>query len=185
MDACRVGHRPELPSGLLAAAAPGYLTGAQRERLGVRWVEQALGHASSLGRGTGPLTGVGGAVGRSGTGWPVYRLADCLAELGALSRAGWPVPVLLWEALLVHGARADLARIGTDAERRGLYRLADTMYGAAVQAGRGEAVEPAAALLHRLRRTDEAIAWLQTRARAGDADAVRIAARLLQQTGRS
>ena len=46
MDARRLGMGPALPQAFLAAAAPGYLTGAEWDALGEDWLEQALAYAA-------------------------------------------------------------------------------------------------------------------------------------------
>ena len=57
MDARRLGMGVGLPQAFLAAAAPGYLTGAQWDALGEDWLEQALAYTSVPSKGaSGPLT---------------------------------------------------------------------------------------------------------------------------------
>jgi hypothetical protein len=115
LDARRAGAGKPLTPAFLAAAAPAYLTAAQRARAPVDWLEQALDYATTRLHGAAAcLTPVGAEMGVTAG----YRTADYLHQHARRSRRAEPLPLPVWRALVEHhpGDTADLA---DSAKRRG------------------------------------------------------------------
>jgi hypothetical protein len=169
LDARTLGHGPALPLALLEAAAPWYLTDQQwEEDAGEDWLEQALAYTATPCRGArGPLTRIRPRPGDPVPGQPHYRLADYLEETQRAAQEAGSAPAALWDALLVHAARHDLAQIATSARSRGLYRYAFQLYVADAEAGRMGALNDVAWMLEETGRTEEAIIFHQQAAEAG------------------
>jgi tetratricopeptide (TPR) repeat protein len=186
MDIRRLGHGPMLPCALLAAAAPGYLTGQQWEALDDDWPDQALAYTGQPCRGVrGPLTPLRARPGQSAPDQPYYRLSDYLDQIGRAERRTQSVPAALWDALLAHSKATDLAQLGRQAEERGLYRYAFRFYSAAAKAGDPRALSCMGGLFWKMGRTDEAITWLQARVDAGESECLHWLANMLRDAGRT
>jgi TPR repeat protein len=184
MDARHLGHSSPLPQPLLEAAAPGYLTDQQWDELREDWLEQTLAYCAAPSRGArGPLTRVRHRRGQPTQAQPHYHLAGYLEQIGRIMRRTVLAPPTLWDAFVTYADERDLLRIAEEAERRSLYRHAVRLYQRAAEAGNADALWPAARLLERAGRLDEAIGWLQARAEAGDTHALQQAARLLERAG--
>jgi hypothetical protein len=124
MDASRLGMHQPLPSAFLDAAAPGYLTGTEYERLAERedWLEQALAYTAA------PCNGVRGPL----TRWPRpsraavieywagYRLADYLDQHGRRARSSHIPPTGFWTAAASFADDRDLGVLAGAAYSRGL-----------------------------------------------------------------
>ncbi|MGC5014817.1 hypothetical protein ACLQ2R_28970 [Streptosporangium sp. DT93] len=176
VDSRRAGHGPVLPDALLRAAAPGYLTGPEREPLPEDWFDRAVAHACA------PHRGVGGplAPARSLPGVPArYRLADHLEQFGRTVRRTRPVPAFVWDALIPHCAPGDHLPVAVQAHARGLHRHALRLYGVATVAGDPEAPRYAIALLTEAGRAGETLAWLRAHDGLDDARVLRRIAPLL------
>jgi hypothetical protein len=186
IDARQLGHSLSLPHRLLEAAVPAYLTDQEWNSLDDDWLEQALAYSAVPCHGArGPLTRIRPRPGSSVPTQPHYRLNDYLEQVGRASARAATAPATLWDAFLAHADRRDLPRIATEARKRGLLRRALELFLAAAEAGDQEALRPAARLLERAGRTDDAIAAYQRAAKAGDLTAMWEAARLLERAGRT
>jgi tetratricopeptide (TPR) repeat protein len=165
LDARRMGHGRELPVPLLEAAAPGYLSDTQWQRLAQNpaWLEDALAETGSPCRGTpGLLARVHQRPGAPESATPCYAVADYLEQREGASRQATATPTALWEALVSHHAtRADAKALAVAAQNRGLWRYAYRLYTAAARAGDPEAFSAVAGMLERADRIDEAITWRQ------------------------
>jgi hypothetical protein len=157
MDARRLGTGPALPQAFLAAAAPGYLTGAEWDALGEDWLEQALAYVAVPCKGVrGPLTRIRPRPARSRAAasgsrdtdeqlavvpaGPVYRLADYLDQHGRRHRQGQFPPAGFWAAAAGHAFPGDQAALGDAAHARGLYRDAAQLHKNAAARGNLRAV---------------------------------------------
>ncbi|MFI1584495.1 hypothetical protein [Embleya sp. NPDC020630] len=120
MDARRLGHTLALPHGLLAEAAPGYLTDLQWSLQRDDWLEQALAEAGAPCRGArSPLTRIRPRPGEPAPTQPHYRLADHLEQHGRHSRQLLCPPASFWEAATRHpGTPADLLTLAHAALNR-------------------------------------------------------------------
>jgi TPR repeat protein len=186
MDARRLGHSLALPHSLLEAAVPGYLTDQQWDTLGEDWLEQALAYTAAPCRGIrGPLTRIRPRPGQSAAEGPHYRLSDYLEQHGRTIRRARCTTTTLWDALVAHATREDLAKLGSHAQRRRLYRYAFQLYQAADEAGDPSALHAAVRLLDETGRTDEAITYFQRAAETGNPFTLWKMARLLEELGRT
>ncbi len=161
MDARRQGMGIGLPHAFLAAAAPGYLTGTERDALGEDWLEQALAYMAIPCKGVrGPLTRIrphptGSRAIRPGSrdsderlaggpadipGMPLYRLADYLDQHGRYHRKGQFPPAGFWAAAADHALPDDQAALADAAHARGLYREAAQLWKNAAARGNLHAV---------------------------------------------
>ncbi len=157
MDALRLGHSTALPQTLLEAAAPGYLTDQQWDELPDDWLEQAFAYAAAPCLGArGVLTRIRPRPSSPQFAQPCYRLADYLAKLGETERSALVVPACLWDAFTAHANHGDLALLGSQAYRRGLYRHAFQLYTSAGGAGSTDALREAAEMLREIGRINEA-----------------------------
>jgi tetratricopeptide (TPR) repeat protein len=185
MDARRLGHSLALPHSLLEAVVSGYLTDQQWDALGEDWLEQALAYTAAPCRGVpGPLTRIRLRPGQPVTEALHYRLSDYLEQHGRTTRQAHCTTTGLWDALIAHATREDLLKLGSQAQRRGLYRHALQLYQAAAKAGIPGAFGAAARLLGEVGRIDEAITYFQRAIEAGDPNAFGAAARLLVKAER-
>ena len=97
LDARRVGARAPLSRDLLAAAAPTYVTGADRATAPPDWLDRALAYATTELRGAAAtLTPVAEDIG-SITG---YTVADYLHQHALRERRTEPLPDAAWQALV-------------------------------------------------------------------------------------
>ena len=166
MDARRLGHGLDLPEGLLAAAAPGYLTTNHRNRLDEGWFSNALAYSAKV------LIGDRGALTRSrpreaAEANAVYRLADYLEQHGDQTRRSTIPPAEFWAAARDHGAgdRVSLARAAVE---RGRLKVALNLSIAAAQAGDPTAARMVADILSGTGETQAAWAWYELAACTGD-----------------
>jgi hypothetical protein len=138
MDARRLGAGPALPQAFLEAAAPGYLTGSERDALDDDWAEQALAYAAVPCKGAGgPLARIrlpAGSAVPPGTAAP-WRLADYLDQHGRVYRAALIPPAGFWASAAAHASVQDQAALGAAAGYRGLYRAAAQLHKNAAVAG--------------------------------------------------
>lgn len=134
----RTAAGPALPRVFLEAAAPGYLTGTERDALGDDWAEQALGLRGRAVQGArGPLARVRPPAGSAvppGTALP-WRLADYLEEDGRVDRAALIPPAGFWAAAAAHASVLDQGALGGAAWDRGLYRAAAQLHKNTAAAG--------------------------------------------------
>ncbi|MFE4337071.1 hypothetical protein ACFRQM_49490 [Streptomyces sp. NPDC056831] len=147
MDARRLGHTSPLPTHLLMAAAPAYLTDEQRAEATDTWFDEAIaftrtkikGVAAALERVAAP-DGMGALRG-------VYRLADYLdhhsrrARRARRARRYQFPPGKFWSAVQAQAATAeDLRALAEAAQSAARYRIAATAYRQAADAGDAEAL---------------------------------------------
>ena len=149
MDARRLGMGAGLPQAFLEAAAAGYLTEAEWDRLGEDWLEQALAYTAVPCKGArGPLTRIrprpasraarnrGDKPGSmAAVAGPLYRLADYLDQHGRAHRASEILPAEFWSAAVAYAAPGDQAALGDAAHVRGLYRAAAHLHKNAAASG--------------------------------------------------
>ncbi|RKE18988.1 hypothetical protein [Streptomyces sp. TLI_171] len=201
LDALRLGHRPELPAVLLAAAAPLYLTDRERDALEPGWVAAAMVYLRKAVPGTGALLTVEGPAGgpaeqaapgpTGGVAGPAagaadghrVRLAESLVRQLGPERESRPVPPGLWDCLTRHAHPDDRAALARAAAGRGLTRTAIGLCTAAVEAGDRAALSVGAAMLAEAGRTAEAVDWYGAAADLGVPEAPMRAAELLEHGG--
>jgi len=164
MDARRLGYEGVLPAGVLRQAAEGYLDDRVVDGT---WFDTALAEATEQHHGIAVLTptrrqpGLGLADG--------YVLHDFLDHHTRTVRARERPPASLWTALADHPATVeDLTRLAGEAQRRGLYRLANQFAAPAAESGSVGAMWVLAELCEFRGATARAETWLR---RAGDLDA--------------
>ncbi|MEU4767830.1 hypothetical protein AB0H12_31740 [Actinosynnema sp. NPDC023794] len=134
LDARRLGHHALLPTALLAAAAPGYLSEDDRVDAPETWFETGLQTATNTHLGVAALIpkrrspGVGPPDG--------YHLHDYLDQHGRSTRRRALTPDTLWDALLAHAEDPeDQFRLSRSAYHRLRYRHADPLYRRAAATG--------------------------------------------------
>jgi len=180
MDARRLGMGIGLPRAFLEAAAPGYLTGTERDALGEDWLEQALAYTAKPCKGVrGPLTRIrphpaGSRAIRPGSrdsderlaggpadipGLPLYRLADYLDQHGRYHRKGQFPPTGFWAAAADHAFPGGQAALGDAAHARGLYRDAAQLWKNAAARGNLHAVLYLSNPPHYLRADVRPVRW--------------------------
>ncbi len=145
LDARRFGAHQPLTREFLIAAAPAYLTDAQRATAGPDWFEQAIeyattprhGAASCLTAQAGP--GMGEIAG--------YTTADYLHQQARAERRAVPLTEAVWDALIVHHHHDDTTRLAENASKRDLRQRALSLYLKAAEAGVAWAEKPLAKLL--------------------------------------
>jgi hypothetical protein len=171
MDAARLGMRPALSRAFLEAAAPGYLTDTEWERLPGGWLEQALDYTGALCKGVrGPLTPVRprpapGALASAGGG-SAWQLADYLDQHGRRVRGEAIPPEGFWAAAASYAHADDLITLAEAARARGLYRDAARLYKQASGHGDPMAGARLVRLLHTLHPGDQRPAeWATTNVR--------------------
>ncbi|MFG2088922.1 MULTISPECIES: tetratricopeptide repeat protein [unclassified Spirillospora] len=161
IDARRLGHGVDLPRALLAHAAAGYLSDAQRDGLPEDWADAAFGHAST------PLHGIRGPLSRVSSpadGVETFRLADYLEQTGLGTRHALLPPARLWEAIIDHAEPGELAWVADAARNRGLLELAVRLY---ARSGGPLWQFKVSNLLRSAGRNEESAAWCLAAARAG------------------
>ncbi|WP_405734971.1 tetratricopeptide repeat protein [Streptomyces sp. NBC_01537] len=185
MDARQVGHGPALPLALLEGGATGYLNDAQWDLLDEEWFEQALAYSAKPLRGArGMLTLIRPRTGQPAAAQPHYRLADYLEQHGRHHRLPNRPPATLWNAFIEHAADSDRFALANTARERGLLRIACSLYVTTRGKDRTSAWQEAGDLLADAGRWDEALAWFERAADAGDVGALHWAANLLAAAGR-
>ncbi|GAA2624160.1 hypothetical protein GCM10010436_31130 [Paractinoplanes durhamensis] len=125
LDARRAGAGTPVTSEFLAAAAPAYLTPAQRAAAPPDWLDRALDYATTR------LHGAAACLTPVGAGMAVtagYRTADFLHQHARRLRRTEPLPDTVWQALVDHhpGDTLDLA---DSAARRGRPETAQLLRG--------------------------------------------------------
>ncbi|WP_214105462.1 hypothetical protein [Acrocarpospora catenulata] len=149
MDARRLGCGPYLPLDLLAGAARGYLSRAQREQAGHDWLRQALSYATTRCNGipgilipytpsvahNWQVSPVGQQFQPPGPFGPLFRLADYLDQYGRRRRADLIPPNHFWTAATAHAFPFDWTSLGFAAWHRGLYRHAIQLHKNAAACG--------------------------------------------------
>ncbi|MFG1603773.1 hypothetical protein [Actinoplanes sp. NPDC049265] len=124
LDARRVGARGPLTRDCLAAAAPAYLTAAQRAAAPPDWLDRAVDYATTR------LHGAAACLTPVGAGMAVtagYLTADYLHQHAQCGRRAEPLPDAVWQALVDHhpGDTLDLA---DNAARRGRPKIARLLH---------------------------------------------------------
>ncbi|WP_405180957.1 ATP-binding protein [Nocardia sp. NBC_01377] len=198
MDARRMGHRNEIPHGLLADATHAYLTRSEWNTVAAApdWLEQALKETTrSCNGASGPLTPIAAMPLSSRplttlptdvrtTSKTTYLLADYLDQHGRTERAETPAPTAFWQALTVYTHPGDRADIGYSAASRGLYRNAAQLWVEATRAGETNA---AVRLLYMLRAAhpdnDQLADWLISQPIWGTPGPVASLLRILREGG--
>ncbi|MFJ3924688.1 hypothetical protein [Streptomyces sp. NPDC090022] len=173
MDARRLGYGAALPLGLLEAAAPAYLTEAQRAAAPPDWFDRALAFAETEIRGV--VRSLSGVVAAGGMGAEpgVRRLADFLDHHGRLTRARIFPPQGFWDAVRGHAAGpADLLALGGSAENRSRFALADALFRRAGEEGEPRGWVEMARLRWERGHEDEAVALIATAHEHGDSGAL-------------
>ncbi|WP_416484290.1 hypothetical protein [Streptomyces sp. CL12] len=181
MDARRLGHPITLPMSFLAAAAEAYLTDTEWDLLPDNWLEQSIAQLTNAVKGTrGPLHAQrrprGATVAAAGTS-QAYRLADFLEAHGRSTRHLNAVPALFWQAAVQHCGHEATHHLASSAESRGLAETACRLW-----KGNGDYVR-VALVLKDLERREEAAAWFEAAAAAGDAYSCRCLADDLASEG--
>lgn len=140
MDARRLGHSSPLLARLLEAAAPGYLTEAQRAAAPRDWFPRAMAYARTKVMGVAVALGDVANPDDMGALPDVYRLADYLEHYArSLRRYVFP-PVSFWLAVEQHSASpADLHALAKSAQERGRFRAAERFFSRAAADGHQEA----------------------------------------------
>lgn len=169
-DLYRYGHGQDLPRSLLEAAASSYLGEDQRAMIPEDWFAAALTYTEEPCRGVpGPVTPYRKQP--NGAATPTYRLAHVLQHL-ALYVPDRDLPSTgFWDAVATHAhTPADQVAIAREAELRGRYSHAATLYEEAAKAGHGEAWQRLVDLLEMLGYKEKATAIAQ---RSGDPEVAR------------
>lgn len=166
-DARRLGVWSPLTRELLAAAAAGYLTDAQRAAAPADWLDTALSYALA------PLHGAASTLTPVPAGDDVagpiagYMVADYVLQYARRSRRTVCPPAACWEALVAHETKNDdLRRLAHAAQARSRHHYAESFYRRLADADADAALD-LAVLLAEQKRTDEAIAVLRPHAEAG------------------
>jgi len=179
LDARRVGSTAPLERAFLAAAAPGYLSSAQQAVAPERWLDQALGYATTVLRGaTSTLVPVAAGMGRvSG-----YLVADYLHQHASRARRTVPLPAVVWRALAEHHDARDRMHLADSAYRRGRPREAELLFRQAAEGGDQWAAYRLAEMLVGRGNFENALALLDALP-ADDDHAGDLVARLLSSLG--
>ncbi|MEU6869434.1 hypothetical protein [Streptomyces sp. NPDC046751] len=184
MDARRLGHTSPLPLALLEAAAPGYLTDAQRAAAPTDWFETALAFARTrikdVVAALGDVARDHGMGARSG----VCRLADYLDHYARTARREHFPPASFWHAVEHHAATtADLYELARSAEHRGRLRLAAALLRRAAHGGHGPAWETIVTMMAYRDLTEEAETLARSVLRSGDPEPMLALAWTLSEFG--
>ena len=187
MDGRRLGMGVALPQGFLEAAAPGYLTEDQWDRLDENWLGQAMEYAAADSKGTrGPLTRIRPRPSQDGAPGPdaALRLADYLDQYGRQSRRSIIPPAQFWTATAAFAAPGDLGVLARAAEVRGLLRDAARLRKGAAAHGDTRAAAALITSLHSLHLADTKSAnWAASHASLDDPGAVAWLLWALQNAG--
>ena len=183
VDARRLGATSPLPDRLLAEAAPGYLTAAQRATAPDDWLQHALEYAATQ------LHGAASALTPTASKMHMgradgYTAADYLLQHGRRVRRTVCPPLTLWEACLTGLSDAsDLLAVGQAARDRLLLDLAERFYRSAGNFPRVAWL--LSDLLKAQGRVDEAEQILRAALSHGDRDAATPLSVLLIESGRA
>ncbi|MEU1287969.1 hypothetical protein [Kitasatospora sp. NPDC005856] len=184
MDARRLGHTSPLPLTLLQAAAPGYLTDAQRAAAPADWFETALTFART--RVKNVVAALGDVAHEHGMGARpgVCRLADYLDHHARTARRFCFPPASFWYAVEQHAATAaDLYELARSAERRGRLRLAAALLRRAADGGHNPAWEAIVTMMAYRDLTEEAEPLARSALRNGDPEPMLALAWTLDEFG--
>lgn len=175
LDARRLGVTAALSREFLMAAAPAYLTSADRAVAPPDWFDQAIGYATTRLRGAvSCLTAVAAGMGAV-DGWAT---SDYLHQYAQRRRRAIPVPDQVWQAVTDHHRPGDTRRLAISAERWGRPAQARQLWDRGMEQPVAE--EAPVARMVRQGRVDE----LRQLADAGDTSAVSGLAKLLVELGR-
>ena len=187
IDGRRLGMGVALPLGFLEAAAPGYLTEDQWDRLDEGWPDQALDYTAADSKGTrGPLTPIRPRPSHDGTPAPspACRLADYLDQYGRQTRRSIIPTTQFWTAAAIFAAPGDVGALARAAEARGLLRAAARLRKRAAAYGDTRAAAALITSLHSLHPADtKAARWATTYASLDDPGAVAWLLWALQNAG--
>jgi tetratricopeptide (TPR) repeat protein len=165
LDACRMGAYAPLSRGLLAAAAPAYLTSAQQAIAPTDWLDQAIAYATTQLHGAASvLVPVAEDLGRVAG----YTVADYLRQHSRRTRRTVQLPDQAWRALVEHHHPDDCKRLINNALRRGRYAAAEDFYRQTMDRD-VRSLDELIRVLVIQQRIDDAVAILRSRADAGDA----------------
>lgn len=124
LDARRVGAEAPLTAEFLVAAAPAYLTPAQRAISPADWFEKAIGYATTRLHGaTGCLSPIAAEMAMV-DGWVT---ADYLYQHARQVRRTEVVPDQVWQSIVAHHTK-DSVTLAENAQRRGRPDLAIVFY---------------------------------------------------------
>ncbi|MFC7916286.1 hypothetical protein [Streptomyces sp. NPDC057386] len=193
MDLRRLGHGPELPAALLAAALPGYIGRAAYDLLSDAELNSAWEYVSDPRqcRGARPPLGEVAPAGRGVPGDDVratathYRLSDLLDHEARIVRLNHKVPAELWRAAADHADRSALLPLADAARTAGAYADACRLYVRAVEHGEQSALFQIRDLPGREKWAEETLPWLQARAESGDLNAQHVAVHVMRSVGRA
>ena len=176
IDGRRLGMGVALSLSFLEAAAGGYVTEDEWDRLDEDWLSQALTYTAADSKGTrGPLTPIHSRSSRDGSysQGSAWRLADYLDQHGRKSRHSVIPPKTFWTAAARFASPGELSALARAAEVRGLFQAAAQLRKRAARHGDSGA---AAALITSLHTAHLAVAeaaiWAAEYARLDDPRAV-------------
>ena len=172
MDARRLGVGDSIPLSFLETAAPGYVTGWERNSLDDNWLPESLKYVGQPCKGAlGPLTP--NRQGRSASQRETYHLADYLDQHSHHTRHTIIPPLDFWAACETLTDRVELRELGNAAEARGVLRNAARLHKSAAALGDTKAAARLVRRLHYLDPGTTSAAWpLIDGVTAGDIDAV-------------
>ena len=172
MDARRLGVGDSIPLSFLETAAPGYVTGWERNSLDDNWLPESLKYAGQPCKGAlGPLTPI--RQGPSASQRETYHLADYLDQHSHHTRHAIIPPLDFWVACETLTDRVELRELGNAAEARGILRNAARLHKSAAALGDTKAAARLVRRLHYLDPGTTSAAWpLIDDVTAGDIDAV-------------
>jgi hypothetical protein len=172
IDARRLGMGVALPLGFLEAAALGYLTESEWDKLGDDWLEQALAYTAAECKGArGPLTRIRPRPSRADAtvSGSAYRLADYLDQHGRRSRRSLVPPADFWTAAADLTDPGGLGALARAAEGRGLLHDAACLHKAAAAYGSAStAATLITSLRSRHRANDNLPRWVPAHADLDD-----------------
>ncbi|MEW2624604.1 hypothetical protein [Streptomyces sp. NPDC048106] len=184
MDARRLGHTSPLPSALLRAAAPGYLTADQRAAAPGTWFADALEYARTKVKGVAAALEPVANPDGMGALPDVYRLAGYLDHHARETRHYAFPPGSFWTAVRDHAAGVeDLRRCAVSARYRSRYRIAADLYQRGAHAGDVAALRELAELREQAGDIRSAERLYGQAADAGDTQAMRTLAKLRERAG--
>lgn len=152
LDARRVGARGPLSREYLTAAAPAYLTSAERAVAPEDWLDRALAYALTPLKGAAAtLSPVAAGMGRVAG----HIVADYLHQYARRVRRAVPLPDEVWQALVDHSHPDDVDDLGHSANRRGRPQIAEAFFRRGTRFGDRSAAESLALRLRAEQRVDE------------------------------
>ncbi|WP_157437877.1 hypothetical protein [Actinoplanes subtropicus] len=132
LDARRVGATAPVTREFLDAAAPAYLTPAQRATAPADWLDHAMAYATTpLHGAASTLAPVPAGMGRIGG----YTVADYLYQHARGVRRAEQLPDRAWQAMLDHHDPKDAFHLAEHAQRRGQHHYAEAFYRFATEGG--------------------------------------------------